>query len=288
MVKKNSNGSGKLPPAADLPDATTAGNPPDAVVVANLLNTVPDGDPLNTATVAKLLNTATAGDPLDSAATITRFNTAATVTPLLTPANPGLKIPKPSFMAKYKSKRPPDIGGVETVLTALKIMRVGETNDFFRLHPDEDAYWSCEMCFVSVPILGQKRETLHTIDEDLAMAHLSAKQIKRHRVALATKPHDVFFLCIVPSQNLDNTFNSTALIGCERGRTEWVQALSRKAEGVDEYYIKPARDPDAFPAPKWPSRTRDELLEVTFHGFNIDVDTHPALLRLIGAKQNLK
>ena len=48
-----------------------------------------------------------------------------------------------------------------------------------------------------------------------------------------------------------------------------------------------AKDQDAFPPPKWPSRSLDELLEVTFKEANIDYDRHPALLRLIGAKQDL-
>ena len=33
-------------------------------------------------------------------------------------------------------------------------------------------YWSPELCFVNVPIKGQKRDTLHLIDEDLAMRYL--------------------------------------------------------------------------------------------------------------------
>ena len=62
---------------------------------------------------------------------------------------------------------------------------------------------------------------------------------------------------------------------------------SRKAEGVEGYKIDYARDQDAFPDPKWPSRTLEELIEVTFRNANIDTDNHPALLRLIGAKPDL-
>ena len=71
-----------------------------------------------------------------------------------------------------------------------------------RLHPDEETYWSHELCFVNVPIKGQKRDTLHLIDEDLAMRYLPSGKIQRFRLALATKPFDVFFLCHVPSRNL--------------------------------------------------------------------------------------
>ena len=64
-------------------------------------------------------------------------------------------------------------------------------------------------------------------------------------------------------------------------------AASRKEEGVEGYKTDLARDPDAFPEPKWPSRTIEELIEVTFRGITIETHDHPALLRLIGARQNL-
>ena len=54
-----------------------------------------------------------------------------------------------------------------------------------------------------------------------------------------------------------------------------MKATSRKAEGVEGYKIDYARDQDAFPDPKWPTRTLDELLEVTFRNANIDTDNHP-------------
>jgi hypothetical protein len=202
--------------------------------------------------------------------------------------DPALKVVKTSFMSKFKSTRPPTIAGVETVLSALKVLRIGETNDFVRLHPDEDENWTPELCFVSVPIHGEKRDMLHMIDEDIAVKYLHEKKIKRMRLALATKPNDVFFLCIVPSQNLDHSWNKTALTACGKAMTSWVQAVSRKSEGYEEYKTEFARDQDAFPPPKWPSRTLDELLEVTFRDANIDTENHPALLRLIGARQDLK
>ena len=146
-----------------------------------------------------------------------------------------VKIVKPSgFLEKFRSKRSPTIAGVETLLTALPILRIADANDFVRLHPSED-YWSPELCFVSVPIHGEKRDQLHLIDEELAMQHLSAKKIQRQRLALASKPHDSFFFCIIPSQNLDNSWNATALQACEMAKNLWVQVSSRKAEGVDSY-----------------------------------------------------
>jgi hypothetical protein len=198
------------------------------------------------------------------------------------------RIVKPSeFLEKFRSKRSPAIAGVATLLTALPVLRIADANDFTRLHPSEEDYWSPELCFVSVPIHGEKRDQLHLIDEELAMQYLPAKKIKRHRLALASKPYDNFFLCIVPSQNLDNSWNTTALKACERATTLWVLVTSRKEEGVDAYKTDLARDPDAFPDPRWPSRTLEELIEVTFRSVTIETDDHPALLRLIGARQNL-
>jgi len=198
------------------------------------------------------------------------------------------KIVKPEgFLEKFRSKRPPAIAGVATLLTPLPLLRIADANDFVRLHPSEEDYWSPELCFVSVPIKGEKRDMLHLIDEEIAVQYLPSKKIQRQRLALAAKPHDVFFFCIVPSQNLDNSWNATAIVACEKAQSLWIQATSRKAEGVEAYKIDHAVDQDAFPDPNWPSRTLDELLEVTFRNANIDTDNHPALLRLIGAKPDL-
>jgi hypothetical protein len=67
-----------------------------------------------------------------------------------------------------------------------------------------------------------------------------------------------------------------------------VQATSRKEERVEAYKIDKARDKEAFPEPKWPTQTLEELIAVTFSPNNmIDCEDHPALLRLIGAKQSV-
>ena len=200
-----------------------------------------------------------------------------------------LSIAKPSAfnLDKFKSRRTAMVANVETLLTALPHHSLKEAGDYCRLHPDEENYWSPELCFVSVPVKGQKRDTLHLIEEELAMRYLSSGKIKRFRLALATKPFDRFFLCHVPTQNLDNTFNETNLQGCLKAKTLWTELTSRKEEGVDAYKIDFARDQDAFPEPKWPTQTNDELIAVTFAGRMIDRDDHPALLRLIGAKQRM-
>jgi hypothetical protein len=188
---------------------------------------------------------------------------------------------------KFKSKTESTIANVGTELGPLPCFKISDANDYVRLHHDEEAYWSFELCFVSVPIFGQKRDTLHLIDEELGMRFLSAKKIKRFRLALATKPNDVFFLCHIPTQNLDNSFNESSLRACQQAKTMWIEVTSRREEGVDSYKFAFARDQDAFPVPKWPSKSLIELIETSYHGRMIEGDNHPALLRLIGAKQSL-
>ena len=69
-----------------------------------------------------------------------------------------LKIAKPTgFMDKFRSKKPPTIAGVDTVLSALKIHRLGDVRDFFQLNPNEEEYWSPELCFVEVPDQGRQK-----------------------------------------------------------------------------------------------------------------------------------
>jgi hypothetical protein len=199
-------------------------------------------------------------------------------------------IPKPdadTSIGRFKSKRAATLAGVETLPTALPHHRIADAKDFVRLHPNEDSYWSDVLCFVSVPIQGQNKDTLHLILEDLAMQYLSSAKIQRFRLALGAKPYGKFFLCHVPSENLENTFNQTALVGCAKAKQYWVEVTSRLKEGVDGYHIGCAQNQDAFPDPKWPSQSLFKLIEVTFAGRMIESADHPALLRLIGAKQVL-
>jgi hypothetical protein len=198
-----------------------------------------------------------------------------------------VSVAKPSGfdLNNFKSKRAAAMANVETMQGALPHHPIAGAKDFVRLHPDEKSYWSDELCFVNVPIKGQKGNSLHLIDEDLALQFLESGQILRFRLALASKPHDVFFLCHIPSQNLDNAWNISATSAAEQAKRLWVQVTSRKAEGVESYKISHARDIDAFPDPKWPSLSLSELIETAFTGRVITTTDHPALLRLLGAKQ---
>jgi len=198
-----------------------------------------------------------------------------------------LQIVKPGRLDKFKSKKKPSIGGLETSPSVLGILKIGDTNDFVRLHPNEDEYWSDELCFVSVPIIGEKKDQLHLIDEEIAVRYLPAKKIKRFRLALGCKPYDVHFLCQVPSINLDNTWNSTALKACKQAKVSWIQVSSRKEEGVEGYKYDKAVDADAFPEPKWLSPSLEYLIELSFQGAIIETDDHPGLRRVIGARQKM-
>jgi hypothetical protein len=198
-----------------------------------------------------------------------------------------MPIVKPAAFStdKFRSQTPDTIAGVETLQTALPHHSISQAKDFVRLHPDVDKYWSDELCFVSVPIKGAKKDSLHLILEPLAMRYLPSARIQRFRLALASKPNDNFFLCHVPTRNTDNSWNETNIQACEQARTLWTQATSRREEGFDSYDVKQSRDRDAFPEPKWPAQTLDELIFATFNGRMIETADHPGLLRLIGAKQ---
>src|SRR5215831_3626544 len=176
---------------------------------------------------------------------------------------------------KFKSKQKPTIADVETLQTVLPVHSLAQAKDFVRLHPNEEKYWSDELCFVNVPTKGQTHHTLHLIDEELAMRFLPSARIIRMRLALATKPYDVFFLCQVPSQNLDNPWNESNLKACVLAKTKWTTATSRKAEGVENYKIDAARNPKAFPDPKWPTQSLTELISVTYAGRMIVKDDDP-------------
>jgi hypothetical protein len=188
---------------------------------------------------------------------------------------------------RFKSKKGKKGAGVGTLQMALPHHKIADAKDFVRLHPHEATHWSDELCFVNVPIKGQKRDLLHLIDEDLVPPEM-IDQVQRFSLAIATKPHDVFFLCHVPTQNLDNSWNQSALQGCEIAKTTWIKVTSKKEEGADTYTLTAAKHPDAFPDPKWPQQSIYELIGITFgKDRSIDRENHPALLRLIGAKQSV-
>ena len=204
-------------------------------------------------------------------------------------ASPILK-PSGFSLDGFRSKRSASIGGVATLPASLPIWRLSEAKDYIRLHPNEAAYWSDELCFVHVPTKGVRGGSLlHLILEDLACAYLPEGKIIRHRLALASKPDDVFFLAEIPSTNLDNSWNASTLEGAEVGKTHWVQLTSLKNAGQERYKVDYAKDQDAFEEPTWLTQPLAELIGGAFSPNRaITLEDHPGLLRLIGAKQQLK
>jgi hypothetical protein len=207
---------------------------------------------------------------------------------IIKPLTEVVPIAKPGGFSldKFKSKQTA-VANVGTLQTSLPHYKLSDAKDFVRLHSDEENYWSPELCFVNVPIKGAKKESVHLIEEDLALQFLPRGRIQRFRLALASKPFDIFFLCHVPTRNTDNKWNEDALTAAERAKSAWVQATSLREENKEGYKIEYARDQDSFGEPKWPTQTLTELIELTFAGRLVDHSEHPALLRLIGARQDL-
>ena len=191
---------------------------------------------------------------------------------------------KPS-LDKFKSKKEP---AAKVAATELPIHSIAEAKDYVRLHPDVKNYSSDELCFVNVPIKGQKKETLHLIDEDIARKYIPSGKIQRFCLALATKPDDVLFLCKIPTRNLDNDWNNTAVKACDQAKTKWTQVTSLKEEGIENYKITCAEEDDGFDEPTWPTggQTLEDMFNTRFSGLCIDRPDHPALLRLRGKKQS--
>jgi hypothetical protein len=207
--------------------------------------------------------------------------------PEATPETQSIAKPTGSGLDRFKAKRSLTVAGVGPLLESLTVMKIADANDQVTLHPDDENYWSDPMCFVDVPVKGSKKGTLHLIDEELALTYLPKKRIQRFRLALASKPFDIFFLCKVPVLNLDNKYNEMALQGCNDAKGKWLMVVSRQEDGHDDYEIIPARSQAAFPTPKWPTQSLNELIETAFKGRMIQTDDHPGLLRLIGDKQKL-
>jgi hypothetical protein len=209
--------------------------------------------------------------------------------PTLVPVEEVAPITKPVGFSldKFKAKRTAAVASVETLQAGLPHYKFAGANDFVRLHPDEVNYWTDELCFVNVPIKGQKHDTLHLIDEDLAVKYLPSGKISHFRLALASKPFDIFFLCHIPTRNLDNKYNATTLPACEQAKTAWVQLTSLKDQGVEDYEITLGQHLDAVPQPNWLTQSLGDLIGKSFTGCLIDQDDHPGLLRLILARQSL-
>lgn len=204
------------------------------------------------------------------------------------PAEKASPIVKPAGFSldKFKAKQTGDTT-IPTLQAGLPHHKFADAKDWVRLHPDVDEYWSPALCFVHVPVKGMKEGLLHLIDEEIALRFLPPGKLIHYRLALATKPYDIFFLCHIPVRNLDNKFNATTLRACEKAKTMWVQLTSMKHKGIEDYEISMQPNLDTVPVPKWPAQSLGELINNTFLGCQIDRDDHPGLLRLILARRSL-
>lgn len=203
---------------------------------------------------------------------------------VLSTPDAGLAIDQPDTsdpLAKFKRKHKPIMAGVKTLLTALDVHSISQAKDFVRLHHD-DVYWSDPLAFVNVPGLQ-----MHIIDEELATALVQPSDVKWFQLALAAMPNGKFFLCTVPTENLDNRWNADNVAACNQARTYWVRAVSRRSEGAEGFLPIYPEDLDAFPEPKWPSQTLNELILITFAGRIIETADHPGLARYRGKKPSL-
>jgi hypothetical protein len=101
---------------------------------------------------------------LDPAVEPTIDPAAAAAAPATISAPQSIAKPKGLGLDKFKSTRAAAMANVETLVTALPIHSIAGAKDFVRLHPDEENYWSEDLCFVNVPIKGEKRDALHLIE----------------------------------------------------------------------------------------------------------------------------
>ena len=130
-----------------------------------------------------------------------------------------IPIVKPSGFSldKFKTKGGTAATSVGTLQAALMHCKIKEAKDFVRLHKSEDDFWTPELCFVNVPTSRARSETLYTSSmRSLRLAIWLTVRSNDFRLALASKPFDAFFPCHVPSTNLDNEWNASALIACEQ------------------------------------------------------------------------
>lgn len=198
--------------------------------------------------------------------------------------------PKSSILSRFKTTKPAS-DRVEKLLTALPHGKLSDAKDYVRLHPNEETHWSEEYSFISVPVQGQKDAMLHLIAANLA-EQLPPGRVQGFRLALASKPYDVFFLAHVPSQNLDNEWNRSSLEACGQAKNFWVVAVSKKAENKEGYQIERTRseqrgEGSPYPEPTWPTESLDEIISTTFEGRMILEETDPAWHRLVGIKPKL-
>ena len=141
---------------------------------------------------------------------------------------------------------------------------------------------------MNVPIKGQKHNTLHLIDEDLALQFLEAGEIKRFRLALASQART---MCssFAKSQRKTSIIVGTFPIW-RRARKPRRFGRKPPAEKAKAWRATKLRLPETLESFQ-PPNLADAIAWRTYRArlrrpHDRDGD-HPALLRKIGAKQSL-
>ena len=170
----------------------------------------------------------------------------------MTSASAPIAKPPGFTLESFRSTKSSGLANVETLQAGLPHHKISDAKDWVRLHPDEATG------LVGGVLLpqradrgGSKKDTLHLINEELALRYLPPALIQRFRLALASKPYDHFFLCHVPSQRLDNSWNKSNLASCLQAKGLVVLGHKPRSPG-DHYHCEFSKDADAFPDPTWP------------------------------------
>ena len=179
---------------------------------------------------------------------------------------------------------PDDFVGIQRMPMALQLKKFSDLHDFGRVHPDEANYWTPRVALVDVPIKGQTKKLRCMIRPDLAAKYLAPNMVDYRRIALACDAEHKPFLCEVPTENLENIWNSTSLLAIEDAKVRWVRADSNNKLGMEGYERGYPENPARFGEPNWPTQAFSDILATKFTAdIYIDADDHPLLLRLRGA-----
>src|SRR5260370_34282173 len=87
-------------------------------------------------------------------------------------AGNGIAKPPAYDMKRFLSKTPDTIAKVGVIPAILPQYRIADANDFLKLHPDREHYWSGEVCFGDVPSRGIRDNVSHLSDDAIPILHL--------------------------------------------------------------------------------------------------------------------
>jgi hypothetical protein len=75
-----------------------------------------------------------------------------------------------------------------------------------------------------------------------------------------------------------NAWNESARLSFHRAKTDWVKLVGDRAAGHYRIYIAKGE----LPAPRWPERSFQELLEIAFRNRIISSEDHPVIKSMLG------